>query len=305
MADAAAPRLLGVHHITCVTADAQRLLDFYVGTLGLSLVKQTVNFDEPTALHLYLGDAAGSPGTLLTWFVFPNAAQGRPGPGMIHRIQLAVSTPAALESWEERLVAAGHTVRRRADSIEVADPDGLVLELVVDAAAHGTEQVGPIVGVAAYLGRGKRADRGLMVETLGLSEVGDPAVNDVRYELRADDSTVRWRYEIPQERALPGFGTVHHIAWSVAPDELEAWRVRILEAGLKPTELRDRRYFRSVYFRQHHGILFELATVGPGFAVDEDAAQLGQALQLPPSLEARREQIAPRLPAFTAPVRPA
>jgi glyoxalase family protein len=232
-------QLTGLHHVTCVCSDAQRTLDFY-RDLGFSLVKKTVNFDDPHSYHLYFGDEAGSPGTLITFFEWPRAERGRLGRGTLESIGL--ETPFAEEESE------------------VEDPDGLRLRL--------------------YPGTAPRLR--------DVSVIGNP---DLYAGLFAEDAPLHFAEPL-EEAALVGAGTTHHIGWRARDDaEQEGWRARLAEVGLQPTPVQDRKYFRSIYFRMPDGILIEIATDEPGFAVDEPAETLGRALALPPWLEPERETL--------------
>jgi len=277
--------LQGLHHITMITGDAQRNIDFYADTLGLRLVKKTVNFDAPDAYHLYFGDEAGTPGTILTWFEFAGARPGRPGAGMIHTIQLGVASEAALAFWAQRLGTGAR----------FTDPDGLALELIVSD-AEPRRAVHPeipeefaitgIVGARAY---GQRGPHPLLTDTLGFTPRGEDFV--------LGDFT--WGYDAPPaERGLQGAGTVHHIAWASRDEDHRAWQRRVYEAGAHVSDVRDRDYFQSIYFGEPRGILFEIATVSPGFAVDEDPAHLGEELRLPK----QHEHLRPRLEQLLTPV---
>lgn len=291
-------QLQGLHHITMITADAQRNVDFYAGVLGLRLVKKTVNFDAPEAYHLYFGDETGAPGSLLTWFEFEAAAPGTAGAGMIHRLQLAVADEDSLDFWAQRLGAADVDVRRSdAPSVVFADPDGLALELVVAGdgqpplrATHpDIPEERAIVGLAgarAFAGGELSADAELLTDTLGFIAVGDGA-----YRLEGAERSFDWAYDHPPGRGVPGAGTVHHIAWHSRDEDHQAWHDRVHAAGLYVTDRIDRDYFFAIYFRQPQGILFEIATTSPGFAVDEDAERLGEALKLPPQHEHLRDQL--------------
>jgi glyoxalase family protein len=291
-------QLDGMHHITMITGDAQRNVDFYAGVLGLRLVKQTVNFDAPEAYHLYFGDERGAPGSLLTWFEFAGARPGRAGAGMVHTIQLGVSTEAALEFWERRLSAHGYPSHRTAAGLEFADYDGLGLELVVAdpqnpplRAQHPAipleHAITGVEGARAYIGRPLEADRELLTETLGFTPDSEPG----RYRLQGPTRVFRWRYESSDEPAIQGAGTVHHIAWHSADADHIPWQQRVSAAGMQVTPVIDRDYFNAIYFRQPQGILFEIATTSPGFAVDEDADHLGEALRLPRQHEHLRAQL--------------
>lgn len=281
-------KLEGMHHITMITADAQRNVDFYADVLGLRLVKTTVNFDAPEAYHLYFGDEQGSAGSILTWFEFAGAPPGRAGAGMIHTIQLGVASEAGLDFWAERLSAKGYGSERAERSLTFADDDGLRLELVVAddgnpplRAEH--PEVPPehailgVEGARAYSARGLEADRELLTETLGFMELADG-----EYRLDGDERHFHWGYdEAPQQRGLQGAGTIHHIAWHARDANHTAWQQRAAQAGMHVTPAIDRDYFNAIYFRQPQGILFEIATTPPGFAIDEEPDHLGESLRLP------------------------
>lgn len=290
-------KLDGMHHLTMITADASRNAAFYADVLGLRLVKKTVNFDAPGAYHLYFGDEAGSPGSILTWFEFAGARRGRPGAGMIHTIELGVGSEAALEFWSERLAGHGYESRRDDRSLGFADDDGLGLSLVVAddgnpplRASHPEVPVEHAIlgveGARAHVGRGPEADRSLLVATLGFTDLGDGA-----YRLRGDTRHFHWTYDTSAERGIPGAGTVHHIAWHSSDEDHVRWQQRAAAAGMHVTPVIDRDYFLSVYFRQPQGILFEIATTSPGFAVDEDPERLGEELRLPRQHEHLRPQL--------------
>jgi glyoxalase family protein len=280
-------KLDGMHHLTMITGDAPRNVDFFAGVLGLRLVKTTVNFDAPEAYHLYFGDEQGSPGSILTWFEFAGARPGRAGAGMIHTIALGVATEAALDFWAERLGARGHDAERGEDTLAFADPDGLRLELVVARDGNpplrawhpevpAEHAIVGVEGARAYAGRDLAANRALLTGVLGFTEEGDG-----EYRLDGEHRHFHWSYAAAPERGVPGAGTVHHIAWHSTDEDHEAWRERAVAAGMPVTPILDRTYFRSIYFGEPQGILFEIATTSPGFAVDEDPEHLGEALRLP------------------------
>ena len=252
-------------------------------------MKKTVNFDQPDAYHLYFGDEQGSPGSILTWFEFPGAAPGRAGAGMIHLLQLGVGSEAALDFWEQRLRDAGHDVQRGERSLRFADPDGLAFELV--AAGDGNpplraqhpeipaeHAISGVEGARAYgRGAGAAEDARLLTDVLGFADLGGG-----EYRLDGDERHVRWAYDAPPaDRPRLGAGTVHHIAWASPDEDHLAWQARVRDGGQLVTEVRDRDYFRSIYFREPTGVLFEIATLSPGFAVDEDPEHLGEELRLP------------------------
>jgi glyoxalase family protein len=289
-------KLEGIHHITAITADAQRNADFYAGLLGLRLVKKTVNQDEPSVYHLFYADEEGSPGSDITFFEFRGAPLGRAGAGMVHRVDWRVAFPEALDFWADRLRQAGHESEREPDRLRFADPEGLAHELRVDRT--GDE---PLVadhpeiprelalqgfdGARAYAIDPKRS-RELLTDALAFVE------HDGLWESRGEQRGSLWAYdEPPREAGIPGAGTVHHIAWASQVNDHERWRERVIEAGARATPVIDRFWFRSVYFREPSGVLFELATLGPGFAIDEEVEALGEELILPPFLEDNREAI--------------
>ncbi len=291
-------KLEGIHHITAITGDAPGNVVFYTGVLGLRMVKKSVNQDDPTVYHLFYGDDEGSPGMDLTFFEYPGAARGRPGAGMVHRIIWRVASEQALEFWKQRLDAHGDGAELQDGSLVFADPEGLEHELVCSAAPdpplHATAPGIPaehalqgFEGVRAYSSDPSRS-AGLLLDTLGFtSEDGQS------WEVRGEQRGGFYTYDPapPEALASQGAGTVHHVAFACQPDEQEAWRSRIADAGEHPTPVIDRFYFRSIYFREPSGVLFEIATIGPGFAVDEDAAHLGERLSLPPRFEPLRERL--------------
>ena len=286
----------GIHHISAITADGPRNADFYVRVMGLRLVKKTVNQDDPTVYHLFYADEAASAGADLTFFEYPGVGRGRPGAGMIHSIALRVGSDGALGFWRRRLAAEGIEARREGGTLRFEDPEGLGLELVVDESGDPPliawhpeipEDVAlrGFAGVRAYHYR-PQASRGFLEETLGFK----PAVGD-SYEVRGENRGSFYAYDQSEVRGVGGAGTVHHVAFATTLEDHEAWRLRVLEGGAAPTPVIDRFYFRSVYFREPGGVLFELATLGPGFATDEAPEHLGEALSLPPAFEHLRPQL--------------
>jgi len=301
-------QLDGLHHITMITGDAQRNVDFYAGVLGLRLVKKTVNFDAPDAYHLYFGDEHGSPGSLLTWFEFAGAQPGRAGAGMIHTLQLGVPSGESLDFWEQRLSEHGYSSGRSGDALQLADYDGLGLELVVAGAQNPPLQasysaippehaITGVEGARAYIGRPLEADQQLLTETLGFTATDAPG----SYRLQGPTRGFNWIYEPTDTHGIQGAGTVHHIAWHSADADHVAWQQRAGAAGMHVTPVIDRDYFNAIYFRQPQGILFEIATTSPGFAVDEDAAHLGEQLRLPSQHEHLRPQLERALRPLTNP----
>ena len=300
-------KLDGMHHITMITGDAKRNVEFYAEVLGLRLVKKTVNFDAPEAYHLYFGDEQGSPGSILTWFEFAGAQRGRPGAGMIHTIQLGVPTDESLDFWAERLSGTGYADERGERSLTFEDYDGLRFELVVaDDGNPPLRAVHPEVpaehailgveGARACIARRTDADRELLASTLGFTEL-----TEGEYRLDGDRRHFHWTYDTTSERGIPGAGTVHHIAWHSSDEDHVCWQQRVAQAGMHVTPVIDRDYFLSIYFRQPQGILFEIATTSPGFAVDEDPDHLGEELRLPKQHEHLRPQLERYLTPLTNP----
>jgi glyoxalase family protein len=292
-------KLEGVHHVTAVTADAQRNLDFYAGVLGLRLVKKTVNQDEPSIYHLFYADERGSAGADLTFFEFPGAPQGRAGAGMVHTIGWRVGSSESLDFWEERLGGAGIEPDRGERTLRFSDPEGLGHELRISDGADA-----PLLAdhpeVPAELALqgfdGLRAFAPAPEASAGLLSQLGFELEDGVWEARGENRGGLWGYDDPPgERGLNGAGTVHHVAWASTPDEHEDWRRLAIAGGAHPTPVIDRFYFRSIYFREPSGVLFEIATLGPGFTVDEPIESLGDKLSLPPDLEHLRERIEPAL----------
>ncbi len=298
-------KLEGIHHVTCITGDAVQNVEYYTGTLGLRLVKKTVNQDDPTVYHLFYADEHGSPGSDITFFEYPHARPGRAGAGMAHRVVWRVGSDDALDFWEQRVGG------ERSDGwLRFRDPEGLEHELVVvetddpplvadhpeipaDVALQGFE------AVRAYTAD-PDVSRETLEETLGFTADG-PEAWEARGELRGG----RYAYDpAPAEQGVMGAGAVHHVAWSSPMADHEEWLERVARAGLRPSPIIDRFYFRSIYFREPSGVLFELATLGPGFSADEPADALGQRLSLPPAFEHLREQLEPKLTPLPDPRRP-
>jgi len=291
-------RLDGIHHVTCITGDAPRNVDFYTRILGLRLVKKTVNQDDPTVYHLFYADEDGKPGSDITFFEYPGARPGRAGAGMVHTVQWRVGSEAALDFWEGRLSASAV---RDDESVAFEDPEGLRHRLVVSAvgdeplvaehpevpAEHALQGFDAVRAYAVA----PDASRALLEETLGFVSTGEDA-----WEARGASRGGLYTYdEAPAERGVGGAGTVHHVAWSSSLDEHAAWHERVAAAAMNPSPIIDRFWFRSIYFREPNGILFEIATLGPGFSLDEDPEHLGESLILPPAFEHLRSQIEPIL----------
>jgi glyoxalase family protein len=292
-------KLEGIHHITAITENAQRNVDFYAGVMGLRLVKKTVNQDNPTVYHLFFADEGGDPGSDLTFFEYPGATQGRPGAGMVHRIVWRVGSAEALDFWAERLRANGTESERRGDSLVFSDPEGLDHELsVVEVPDPPLIADHPEVpGELALQGfHAVRAYAASPQASSGLLEALEFEQADGAWEARGAQRGGLYVYdEAPSERGLQGAGSVHHVAWASTPEELMDWRERAVSGGAQPTPEIDRFYFRSIYFREPSGVLFEIATLGPGFTVDEPLEHLGEKLSLPPDFEHLRDEVEPKL----------
>ena len=290
-------KLEGIHHISAITADAPSNVLFYAGVLGLRLVKKTVNQDNPTVYHLFYADEDGSPGADLTFFEYPGVERGRAGAGMIHRIGMRVGSHEALEFWAGRLASAGVESSLEGERLRFEDPEGLGLELIAEPTAdrplvaeHPEIPKGfalrGFAGVRAFERR-RFASHSFLTETLGFDPAGDDS-----YESRGDSRGSFYVYDAaPHERGIGGAGTVHHVAWSSTLADHEAWRQRVVAGGGDPTPIIDRFYFRSIYFSEPSGVLFEIATMGPGFTADEPKEHLGERLSLPPAFEHLRAQV--------------
>jgi glyoxalase family protein len=311
-------RLNGVHHISCITGDAPGNVNFYAGVLGMRMVKKTVNQDDPSVYHLFYGDEKGSPGFDLTFFEYPGARPGRAGAGMVHRILWRLPSTESLTYWRERLAAAGVEaqatdadprlagtgVNTGESGLLFADPEGLEHEFLV---YEGADQ--PLVplhnevppehaitgfhGVRAYSSSPQGTEE-VLSRVLGFGEIGDGAW----CTSGEDRSGFYFLDPAPEDRQLAGAGTVHHIAWATRLQDQDEWQLHVTGSGLHATPVIDRFYFRAIYFREPGGVLFELATMGPGFAADEDPDRLGERLSLPPDFESVREQVEPNLKAL-------
>jgi len=280
-------KLHGVHHVTCITGDARANVEFYAGELGLRMVKKTVNQDDPTVYHLFYADEKGSAGADMTFFEYPGAPRGRAGDGMVHTVSFRVGSDESLDFWQARVGG-----ERGDRSLVLEDPEGLRLELLVDESGEepltaeapdipDEHRIRGFAGVRAYASHPERSVR--LLESLGF----DPG-----WTARGDDRSGFYVYDAPPEqRGLQAGGTVHHVAWASTIDEHEAWRQRAIEGGAQPTPVIDRFYFKSIYFREPSGVLFEIATIGPGFTADEPFETLGESLSLPPNYEQYRSQV--------------
>jgi glyoxalase family protein len=294
-------RLEGIHHITAITGDARRNLDFYTRVMGLRLVAKTVNQDDPSVYHLFYADEQGRAGSELTFFEYPGAVPGRTGAGMVHTIVSRVGSPAALDFWETRLSAEEVETERTADTLRFSDFEGLTHELAVRpgvdeplAAEHpeipADHALQGFDAVRAYTVDPERS-RALLEKVLSAIPVGDAA-----WELRGSRRGGRIEYD--QAPSAPGrqsAGTVHHVAWGTSAYDHPHWLEILALTGVPNSGIIDRHYFHSIYFREPSGVLFEIADDAPGFTVDVPLDQLGSVVILPPRLEAQRPRIERRL----------
>jgi glyoxalase family protein len=285
-------RLEGIHHISAITGDAARNVDFYTGTLGLRMVAKTVNQDDPSVYHLFYADEDGRPGAELTFFEYPTARPGRAGAGMVHTIVWRVGSPEALDFWADRL-----SVERGSDSVVFEDPEGLRHELVVSGAPEAPlaarhpeipeeYALQGFEGVRAYA-RDPRQSEVVLERLLGARPTGDDT-----WELRGERRGGWIAYDPPPaEPGRPSAGTVHHIAWGTTVADHPRWEDHLRSAGMPTSGIVDRHYFHSIYFREPSGVLFEIADDAPGFTVDVPMEQLGSVIILPPKFEPHRERI--------------
>lgn len=311
------PDILGLHHVTAIAGDPQRNIDFYAGVLGLRLVKLTVNYDDPTTYHIYYGDGQGNPGTIMTFFPWPSAMAGRIGTGQLTVTSFAVPEKS-LTFWKDRLTKHEIPVQEtRSDFDEnilfFTDPDGLQLELVatphanpdrawsrgsvpMDFAIHGFHHV-------TLSENGYERTASLLTKTLGFKRVQEKGA---RFRYAASDGQPGTMVDlICAPEARPGrvaVGTVHHVAWRTPSNEQQVkWRDAIRDLQYNVTPIIDRTYFHSIYFREPGGVLFEIATDPPGFAVDEPADKIGSSLVLPAWLETERNELERILPPIRLP----
>jgi glyoxalase family protein len=307
-------KILGIHHVTAIASDPQRNMDFYVGVLGLRLVKVTVNFDEPTTYHLYYGDELGHPGTILTFFAWPGSPNGRIGTGQLTATSFSIPE-TAISFWMERfknhnVPFQGPMARFNEQVLSLSDPDGLKLELVgvQKGQLDRVWKDGPVPPEYGLRGfhsvtlseAGQERTASLLTETMGFRRVGQSG-NRYRFEV-GEGGIVDVLTELGVPRGVVNVGSVHHIAWRTPGDvQQKAWREQLIEAGMNVTPIIDRKYFHSIYYREPGGVLFEIATDPPGFAVDEPVQDLGGRLMLPSWLEAHRSEIEGALPPLTLP----
>ncbi|MCU1273543.1 MAG: ring-cleaving dioxygenase [Bryobacterales bacterium] len=305
----------GIHHVTAIAGDPQQNLDFYASVLGLRLVKLTINFDDPGTYHLYYGNETGSPGTILTFFPWPGAPQGRLGTGQTSLVSFAIPA-ASLKFWMERLKAHkitfdGPFPRFDEPVLAFADPDHLQLELIATSGGSEPWRGGSVPAEHAIRGfhsvtlseEGYESTAALLTSVLGFRLVGESG-NRFRYVTGEGHASaiVDVLCQPELQRGVVAVGTVHHIAWRALEDaEQRAWRHEIGSRGYNVTPILDRNYFHSIYFREPGGVLFEIATDPPGFSVDEPLAELGQHLKLPSWLEPQRAQLEHILPKVKLP----
>lgn len=306
--------ITGIHHVTAIASNAQKNIDFYTGILGLRLVKKTINFDGPDVYHFYYGDEKGNPGSILTFFPYQGLTNGRHGKGMLNTTTFSVAS-GSLNYWLERFKRFDINYKKPQERFEgeiviyFEDEDGLGLELVFnDKDTREGNTYGPVPSEHAIKGfynveiweEGYERTAALLTEQLDhklISEKGN------RFRFAAKDSAGNYIDILcspDSMKGLAGSGTVHHIAFST-PDKQAQLEVRekIVKRMLNTTPVLDRNYFTSIYFREPGGVLFEVATAGPGFAIDEPAEHLGETLKLPPQFEADRIQIEKTLPAIS------
>lgn len=297
----------GIHHITVMASDPQNNYNFYTQTLGMRFIKKTVNFDAPDVYHLYYGDEKGSPGTILTFFPFPDARRGKRGTGEINIVSFSVPSNS-LQYWMNRLAERainfnGPNNKFGHEYISLLDPDGMKIEIVADTNADSIEgwfngdvpaehSIRKFFSSTFYLSDAKPTEK-LLTQVMGAKLIASEG-NVRRYTLGEKESLVF--VDIIEDASIPrgisGAGTVHHIAWRTANDEEQLnWRAKVSEYGLYPTEVVDRDYFHSIYFREPGGILFEIATDPPGFMIDESFENLGTELKLPAWHEPKRKLI--------------
>ncbi len=306
----------GIHHVTAITGDVQKCVDFYVSVLGLRFVKKSINQDVPDTYHIYFGDYVGSPATAMTFFGWPSWPARRTGSGQVTTVAFAVPH-GALDFWAARLhrlgVAAGRTSRFDTDVITLHDPDGIELELVgkasdqtwvpwpdspvdMEHAIRGFHSVTMTVAEAA-------ATDELLTKTMGFHQVSRHGLR-ARYECGAGGPhATLYVVESPEgPEGEESIGTVHHVAWRTPDDGAQvAWRDTLLGVGRNVTPVIDRWYFKSIYYREPGGVLFEIATDRPGFTVDEPAEKLGSSLSLPPWFQVRRDLLDQTLPPIVVP----
>jgi len=313
-------QLLGIHHITAITGDAQRNIDFYTRILGLKFIKLTVNFDDPTSYHLYYGDRVGSPGTALTFFVWPGGNPGRVGVNQAMTIAFSI-TERSLGFWIERFISRGVAFEKHKDGrfrdnlLSFKDPDGLMLELVADTsvdnphayAGYGVPQEHAIRGFhsVTLLEDGFESTDRFLRDSMGYQQVAQEG-SIFRYRISSAGGGVGAHIDVRSApdfvRGEMGTGIIHHVAFRAASDAAQAvWHAKLKGTGANVSPIIDRKYFHSIYFHEPGGVLFEIATDGPGFTIDEAEDRLGTSLQLPAMYEAHRAEIEKILPKLHLP----
>ena len=308
--------IVGIHHVTAIAGDPQRNIDFYAGVLGLRLVKLTVNYDDPGTYHLYYGDAIGHPGSIMTFFPWPNGEKGQHGTGQLTTTSFSVPE-SSLDYWmlrfkEHKIAFDGPTTRFDQRMISFADYDGLKLELVEDGMDRRKPweegSVAPEKAIRGFHGvtlseEGYEKTAWLLKDVFGFKPTKEEN-NRFRYQARESEpgSIVDVLCTPDSPRGYVNVGTVHHVAWRTHDDEQQReWRQEIADLGLNVTPVIDRKYFHSIYFREPGGVLFEIATDPPGFTVDQPPAELGTRLVLPTWLEPLRKNLEKALPAINLP----
>jgi glyoxalase family protein len=304
-------QLLGIHHITAIASDSQRNLDFYTQTLGLRLVKQTVNFDDPSSYHFYFGDGTGKPGTVITFFPWPGARRGTHGSSQVVAASFAIPQ-GSLNYWSDHLkeesISVENILRFGEQGLRFVDPDGLLIELISSPQTDDVNLAFESAVPKELAVRGFHAPtlqlqdsvptEKLLTETLGFQQITEEGSRR-RFSL-GDESTSAQLDLVERPDDPPGHiaaGTVHHIALRTPNDEEQLkWREKLVDLGFAVSPVMDREYFHSIYFREPGGILFEIATEGPGFTIDEPAEHLGESLKLPKQYEAHRNEIEQALP---------
>ncbi len=293
----------GIHHITAIVGHPQENVDFYAGILGLRLVKKTVNFDDPGTYHFYFGDDRGNPGTIITFFPWPNAYRGKIGGGQVG-VTTYVIPPGAMSFWEKRLdkfkIKYEKSKRFGEEFLQFEDVHGLKLEFVEREEGEQNEwtfgEVMPDVAIKGFGGAvlySLHPDETIraLEKTMGLEKIGEEG-DDVRLKAYGHIGNIIDVKRIPLERGQMGVGTVHHIAWRAKDkDDHLDWQAYVRKQGFRVTNVRDRNYFDAIYFREHGDILFEIATDPPGFLHDESYETMGEALKLPPQYESYRKRL--------------
>ncbi|MEW4283317.1 ring-cleaving dioxygenase [Priestia koreensis] len=296
-------RTAGIHHISAIVGHPQENVDFYAGILGLRMIKKTINFDDPGTYHLYFGDEAGTPGTIMTFFPWPKAISGRIGTGQVG-VTTFVVPAGSLPFWKKRLetfeVAVKEEVRFNENTLSFEDPHGLRLEIVArEGGENSTWSFGNVTpsvaikgfGGATLLSAKPNETAHLLEHVLGLTRIGEEN-GIIRFQSEAAIGNIIDIQTDETVRGLAGAGTVHHIAWRAQDNaEHEKWREHVTNSGYHVTPVKDRNYFNAIYFKEHGNILFEIATDPPGFSIDEQVEKLGEKLMLPEWYEEQRDKI--------------